>query len=85
MSRFSTTVEKVLIDYFKLIKDDFVYQILENIKSKDLSYVRDGAVWFKSTKYGDDKDRVLVRANGALTYFAPDIEYHSLKLDKYDT
>ena len=31
----------------ELIKDDFVYQILENIKSKDLSYVKDGAVWFK--------------------------------------
>ena len=68
----------------ELIKDDFVYKILEKIKSKDLSYVRDGAVWFKSTKYGDDKDRVLVRANGALTYFATDIAYHSLKLDKYD-
>ena len=38
----------------------------------------------RSTKYGDDKDRVLVRANGALTYFATDIAYHSLKLDKYD-
>ena len=68
----------------ELIKDNFVYQILEKIKSKDLSYTKDGAVWFKSTKYGDDKDRVLVRANGALTYFATDIAYHSLKLDKYD-
>ncbi|MBT3696962.1 MAG: arginine--tRNA ligase [Gammaproteobacteria bacterium] len=68
----------------ELIKDNFVYQILEKIKSKGLSYVKDGAVWFKSTKYGDDKDRVLVRANSALTYFATDIAYHSLKLDKYD-
>ena len=68
----------------ELIKNNFVYNILDKIKDKDLSYLKDGAIWFKSTKYGDDKDRVLVRANGALTYFATDIAYHSIKLKKYD-
>ena len=39
-------------------------------------YVKDGAEWFKSTDYGDDEDRVVVRANGEKTYFASDIAYH---------
>jgi arginyl-tRNA synthetase len=43
-------------------------------------YEKDGALWFKSTDYGDDEDRVVVRANGEKTYFAPDIAYHDDKL-----
>ena len=46
---------------------------------------RDGALWFKSTDFGDEKDRVLVRANGQSTYFASDIAYHMNKLERgYD-
>lgn len=43
-------------------------------------YLKDGARWFKSTDFGDDEDRVVVRANGEKTYFAPDIAYHWDKL-----
>ncbi len=43
---------------------------------------REGAVFFKTTEFGDDKDRVLVKADGAYTYFAPDIAYHKDKLDR---
>lgn len=48
-------------------------------------YERDGATWFRSTDFGDDKDRVVVRANGSKTYFASDIAYHYNKAErKYD-
>ena len=46
----------------------------------DHTYTKDGALWFRSTAYGDDKDRVLRRANGQLTYFTADIAYHYDKL-----
>jgi arginyl-tRNA synthetase len=45
-------------------------------------YDRDGAVWFRSTDFGDDKDRVLVKADGEYTYFAADIAYHKDKFDR---
>ncbi len=46
---------------------------------------RDGAVWFRSTEFGDDKDRVLIKQDGTYTYFAVDIAYHADKLDRgYD-
>ena len=49
---------------------------LQRLNERDRLYVRDGAVWFKATEYGDEKDRVVVRENGATTYFASDIAYH---------
>jgi arginyl-tRNA synthetase len=45
------------------------------LKSAERVYLKDGALWFKSTDYGDEKDRVIVRENGAKTYFASDIAY----------
>lgn len=60
-------------------KIDEVLKILEN---KNKSYRQDGAVWFKSTEYNDEKDRVLVRANGIKTYFASDVAYHQNKLNR---
>ncbi|BCN92458.1 arginine--tRNA ligase [Thiomicrorhabdus immobilis] len=45
-------------------------------------YEKDGALWFKSTEYGDEKDRVVVRDNGIKTYFASDIAYHFNKLER---
>ena len=45
-------------------------------------YAKDGAEWFKSTEFGDDEDRVVVRANGEKTYFASDIAYHFDKLQR---
>ncbi|MGH2709660.1 MAG: arginine--tRNA ligase [Actinomycetota bacterium] len=45
------------------------------LREKDIAYEKDQAVWFRSTKYGDEKDRVLIRANGEPTYFAADCAY----------
>jgi arginyl-tRNA synthetase len=52
---------------------------LERLKQQDHVYEKDGALWFRATAFGDEKDRVVVRANGVKTYFASDIAYH---LDK---
>jgi len=53
-----------------------VDEAIELIKSKGLTFEQDGALWFKSTHFGDDKDRVLIRENGIKTYFAADLAYH---------
>lgn len=57
-----------------------VAEIIEKLKASGHTYEKDGALWFKSTDFGEDKDRVLVRANGVVTYFVPDIAYHYNKL-----
>ncbi len=49
---------------------------IAELTKRDLAYEADGALWFRSTRFGDDKDRVLRRSNGELTYFAVDIGYH---------
>ena len=59
-----------------------VKDALERLKEKGLSYEKDGALWFKSTGFGDDKDRVVVKKDGEFTYFASDIAYHKEKLDR---
>ncbi len=53
-----------------------VAKTLDLLRSKGLIEEREGAVWFQSTKLGDDRDKVLIRSNGAPTYFASDIAYH---------
>lgn len=57
-----------------------VSEIVELLKKSGYTYEQEGALWFKSSEFGDDKDRVLVRANGIPTYFVPDIAYHYNKL-----
>lgn len=57
-----------------------VRRCLEEMRRRDLVYERDGALWFRATLFGDDKDRVIVRSDGRPTYFASDVPYH---LDKY--
>ncbi|MEK6728232.1 MAG: arginine--tRNA ligase [Candidatus Omnitrophota bacterium] len=52
---------------------------LEALKKKDYLYEQEGALWFKSTVFGDDKDRVVRKSDGAYTYLAPDIAYHQEK------
>ena len=68
----------------KLFESGILKSILEEIASKDLSYSKDGAIWFRNTKFGEDKDRVLIKSNGDMTYFATDIAYHVSKFKKYD-
>ncbi|WP_088036749.1 arginine--tRNA ligase [Evansella clarkii] len=52
---------------------------LEELKQRGETYEEGGALWFQSTKYGDDKDRVLVKSDGSYTYLTPDISYHKDK------
>lgn len=64
-----------------------VAEIIEKLKASGYTYEQDGALWFKSSELGDEKDRVLIRDNGIPTYFVPDIAYHYDKLVTrgYDT
>jgi len=55
-------------------------QVMEQLRERGFVYEKDGAVWFKSTEFGDEKDRVLVTSGGEPTYFLVDIAYHQ---DKY--
>lgn len=59
-----------------------VQHSLDVLKQKGFLYEKDGATWFRSSDFGDEKDRVLVRENGLMTYFAPDIAYHLNKLER---
>jgi len=63
----------------KLIRGKKVAQVINNLTKGKLIYEKEGALWFNSTKFGDDKDRVIKKADGELTYFASDIAYHNNK------
>lgn len=63
-----------------LHKKNALKEALEILKSRGCTYEKDGAVWFASTRFGDEKDRVLLKSDGSPTYFLADIAYH---LDKY--
>ncbi len=56
--------------------------MVEGLRAKGFVYEHEGAVWFKSTQFGDDKDRVLRKSDGAYTYLTPDIVYHKDKFDR---
>lgn len=63
-----------------LHNDGSVQKVIDALKEKGVTYEQDGALWFKASEYGNDKDIVLVRANGLPTYIVPDIAYHYNKL-----
>jgi arginyl-tRNA synthetase len=64
-----------------LYERSLVTAAMEHLKRRGWAFESDGAVWFKASDFEDEKDRVLIRSNGAPTYFASDIAYHK---DKYD-
>ncbi len=66
----------------ELTRSGAVEHALEKLEARGALYTKDGAVWFRASQYGDDEDRVLVRANGQKTYFAPDIAYHLQKRER---
>jgi len=58
---------------------------IEDLKIRGFIYEKDGALWFRSTAFGDDKDRVIIKQDGEYTYFTSDIAYHRKKIEKrYD-
>ncbi|MEZ5541027.1 MAG: arginine--tRNA ligase [Pseudomonadota bacterium] len=65
-----------------LTESNAVARCMDRLKASGHVYERDGALWFRSTDYGDEKDRVIVRDNGQTTYFASDIAYHANKLER---
>ncbi len=65
-----------------LYDDDLVPRTIERLKERDYAYEQEDAVWFRSTAFGDDKDRVMVRANGVPTYFTSDIAYLQNKYER---
>ncbi len=68
-----------------LTESGAVERALERLKASGHVYEKGGALWFRSTDFGDEKDRVVVRDNGQTTYFASDIAYHMNKLERgYD-
>lgn len=65
---------------------DLVRSGIKILSDRGHTYTEGGALWLRTTEFGDDKDRVLVRANGATTYFASDIAYHQEKFARgFDT
>ncbi len=64
-----------------LVTENKVQTALDKLTHNGHTYNKDGALWFRSTAFGDEKDRVLVRENGQTTYFASDVAYH---LEKYE-
>ena len=63
----------------------YVQDALKVLDEKGYTYTKDGALWFETTKFGDDKDRVLQKTDGSYTYLVPDIAYHNNKYQRnYD-
>ncbi len=67
-----------------LVADGKLEASLERLRESGRVYDEDGAVWFRSTDLGDDKDRVLVKSDGSYTYLTPDIAYHHDKFGRAD-
>jgi arginyl-tRNA synthetase len=59
-----------------------VEQTIHSLRSEGALYEQDGALWFRASSYGDDKDRAIIKSDGDLTYFASDIAYHKNKLQR---
>ena len=84
LAEFGVVFEKWFSEQ-SLIDSGLSESCISKLKDSKNLYEKDGALWFKSTNYGDEKDRVVVRDNGNHTYFASDIAYHLEKLDRgYD-
>ncbi len=68
-----------------LHESGYVEKTIEELMDKGVIYEKDGALWFRTSDFGDEKDRVVKRSNGVLTYFAADIAYHRQKFERgYD-
>lgn len=84
----SQTLERMGIKMDSFFNEHTLYEngkideTVEKLRDLDLAYDKDGAVWFKTTEFGKDKDTVLVKSTGEPTYRLPDIAYHANKLDR---
>jgi arginyl-tRNA synthetase len=65
-----------------LLADGSVQKSIEELRERGFAYEKDGALWLRSTAFGDDKDRVVIKKDGEYTYLATDIAYHRNKLGR---
>ncbi len=88
IAKLKTDLEAYRINYDVWFNESSIHEngevkeTIELLRKSDLTYEKDGALWFKSTEFGSEKDDVLIRANGFPTYFAVDIAYHRNKFEK---
>jgi len=66
----------------ELYTEGSVERAIDELRQKGYLYDKDGALWFRATDFGDDKDRVIIKKDGEFTYFASDIAYHKKKIEK---
>lgn len=66
-------------------KNNSIEEMIKRLVEKGVAFYKDGACWLRTTDYGDDKDRVLIKSDGVPTYFAPDIVYHEYKMKTNNT
>ena len=66
-----------------LYEDGKIEVALDKLKANGHVFEEEGATWFRSTTFGDDKDRVLIKNDGSFTYLLPDIAYHEDKISSW--
>ena len=87
-SNIENTLDSIGIKFDVFTKEGTFYKngaidnVLKTLKEKNLSYEKDGAVWFKTSSLGKEEDKVLVKSTGEPTYRLPDIAYHADKVDR---
>ena len=87
-SNIKNTLDSIGIKFDIFTKEGSFYEngaidnVLKELKDKELSYEKDGAVWFKTSSLGKEEDKVLVKSSGEPTYRLPDIAYHADKVDR---
>ncbi|MDR1413032.1 MAG: arginine--tRNA ligase [Actinomycetes bacterium] len=84
LARFGVVFDHWFSEHTLHVPDDEgktgIQRTVDGLREKGYIFDEDGAIWFKSTQFGDDKDRVLIKSDGVATYFAADVAYHA---DKY--
>ena len=81
LKRFGVEMDNYALES-KIRENGELEKTINFLDKEGLLFEEDNAVWFRSVKYGDDKDRVIKKSNGLYTYFAPDIAYHKNKIDR---
>jgi arginyl-tRNA synthetase len=81
LGEFRLTFDRYYLES-SLYTDGLVHGTIQALEETGLVYERDGALWLRTTEYGDQKDRVMVRSDGTPTYFLPDVAYHMTKWER---
>ncbi|HOJ03839.1 MAG TPA: arginine--tRNA ligase [Bacteroidota bacterium] len=89
-ARIKETLDRLRVHHDRYFNEDSLYsdgtiaRLLEELREHGLSYEKDDAIWLKTTEFGADKDRVIVKSTGEPTYRLPDIAYHRVKVQRGD-